>query len=36
MLRSGRSREEAIALAVGAEVWAAGAQLIYVTEPPFK
>ena len=32
LLASGRSREEAIALAVGAEAWALGAQLIFVTE----
>lgn len=31
-LAGGRSREEAIALAVGAEVWSSGAQLVFVTE----
>ena len=31
MIASGRSREEAIALAVGAEAWSAGAQLIFIT-----
>ena len=30
---SGRSQEKAIALAVGAEAWSSGAQLIFVTEP---
>jgi hypothetical protein len=34
ILDSGRSHEEAIALAVGAEAWSSGAQLIFVTEPP--
>lgn len=34
LLNSGRDREEAIALAVGPEVWSSGAQLIIVTEPP--
>jgi len=34
LLRSGRDREEAIALAVGAEAWSSGAQLIFVTAPP--
>lgn len=33
ILASGRNREEAIALAVGAEAWSSGAQLIFVTEP---
>lgn len=32
IIGSGRDREEAIALAVGAEAWSSGAQLIYVTE----
>lgn len=32
LLSSGRDREEAIALLVGAEAWSSGAQLIYVTE----
>jgi hypothetical protein len=31
LLERGRSREEAIALAVGAEAWSLGAQLIFVT-----
>lgn len=30
---SGRSREEAVALAVGAEAWSFGAQLMFVTKP---
>jgi hypothetical protein len=33
LLASGRSQEEAVALAVGAEAWASGAQLIFVTDP---
>ncbi|GIK97832.1 MAG: hypothetical protein BroJett029_20410 [Alphaproteobacteria bacterium] len=32
-IASGRNREEAIALAVGAEAWSSGAQLVFVTEP---
>jgi hypothetical protein len=32
LLANGRSRQEAIALAVGAEAWSAGAQLIFVTQ----
>jgi len=34
ILASRRTREEAVALAVGAEAWSLGAQLIFVTEPP--
>ncbi|GGA48692.1 hypothetical protein [Pelagibacterium lentulum] len=33
IVKSGRNREQAIALAVGAEAWALGAQLVYVTKP---
>lgn len=33
---TGRRLEEAIALAVGAEAWSMGAQLIFVTDPPPK
>jgi hypothetical protein len=33
LLASGRSQEEAVGLAVGAEAWASGAQLIFVTDP---
>lgn len=36
ILGTDRSREEAVALAVGAEAWSSGAQLIFVTEPPAK
>lgn len=36
ILASGRNRKEAVALAVGAEAWSAGAQLVFVTEPPTK
>ena len=36
ILATGRNRQEAVALAVGAEAWSSGAQLIFVTEPSPK
>ncbi|TIM26904.1 MAG: hypothetical protein E5Y63_26790 [Mesorhizobium sp.] len=36
ILGTGRSRQEAIAIAVGAEACSSGAQLIFVTKPPPK
>lgn len=36
ILETGRSHEEAVALAVGAEAWSSGAQLIFVTELPLS